>query len=303
MKKITYKELVQKSNDFFRNNAGVKVQTTANLIENMRDRSETIERFANQAYPIIHETVVDLIQDFLTFKRQHGSSTERKLYRAMSVTEFVDRLVSKRPLVFFMSVDSWITKDGADGAGGWEDIGTEKDGSQGLRLESFLSYDEIKISALLQLSTPTLLINSGGRDNVGRLAERGTFTSEAVYVGAVGARFEVPGRMEYEDMIRDHSQDQHQQDTSNTVQAVFARFYGSKLNTESDERYIETKMLSGLYLDKEIYTKRIQISAETFLIEADHRGLQEDREVYCHVVGLGLGVWRISSEQNKYFLR
>ena len=49
MKKLTYKELVQKSNDFFQNNAGVKVQTTANLIENMSDRRENIERFANQA--------------------------------------------------------------------------------------------------------------------------------------------------------------------------------------------------------------------------------------------------------------
>ena len=171
IKSLTYKELVEKSKEFFRNNAGVKVQTTANLIENMRGKSEIIERFASQAYPIIHERVVELIKDFLAFKRQHGSSIERELYRAMSVAEFVDRLVSKRPLVFFMSVDSWTTKDGAHGTGGWEDIGTEKDGSQGLKLESFLSYDEIKISALLQVSTPTLLINSGGRDNVGRLAE------------------------------------------------------------------------------------------------------------------------------------
>ena len=302
IKKLTYKKLVERSNEFFRNNVGVKVQTNANLIENMSDRSETIERFANQAYPIIHEKVVDLIQDFLAFKRQHGSSVERELYLAMSVAEFVDRLVSKRPLVFFMSVDSWITKDGAYGTGGWEDIGTDKDGSQGLKLESFLSYDEIKISALLQLSTPTLLINSGSRHNVGRLGERGTFTSEAVYVGAVGARFEVPGRMEYEDMIRDHSQQDQQHDTSNTIQAVFARFYGDQFNRES-QRYIETSMLSGLYLDKEIYTKRIQISAETFLIEADQRGLQEDRYVYCHVVGPGLGVWRISDHQNYYFLR
>ena len=135
MKKITYKELVKKSNDFFRNNTGVKVQTTANLIDKMKAGSEIIEKFANQAYPIIHEAVVDLIKDFLAFKRQYGSSPERELYRAMSVAEFVDRLVSKRPLVFFMPVDSWTTKDGAHGVGGWEDIGTDKDGSQGLKLE------------------------------------------------------------------------------------------------------------------------------------------------------------------------
>ena len=304
MKKfITYDKLVEKSKDFFRNNAGVKVQTTANLIANMRDRSETIERFANQAYPIIHETVVELIQDFLAFKLQHGSFPERELYRAMSVAECVDRLVSKRPLVFFMPVDSWATKEGGYGTGGWEDIGTDKEGSQGLKLESFLSYDEIKVSALLQLSTPTLLINSGSRDNVGQPGQRGTFISEAVYVGAVGARFEVAGRMEYQDMIRDQQQEQDTGTQADTIEAVFARFYGSQLTSSESQSYVETRMLSGVYLDTQIYTKRIQISAETFLIEADHRGLQEDREVYCHVVGLGLGVWRISNEQNKYFLR
>ena len=304
MKKlITYDELVEKSKTFFQNNAGVKVQTTANLIGNMRDRSETIERFANQAYPIIHETVVDLIKDFLVFKLQQGSLTERKLYRAMSVAEFVDRLVSKRPLVFFMPVDSWTTKEGGYGTGGWENIGTDKDGSQGLKLESFLSYDEIKLSALLQLSTPTLLINSGSRDNVGRPGQRGSFISEAVYVGVVGARFEVAGRMEYEDMIREPGQQDRQKGCgAETLQALFARFYGSHLNSES-QRLVETGLFSSVYLDTDIYTKRIQISAETFLIEADHRGLQEDRDVYCHVVGLGLGVWKISSEQNKYFLR
>ena len=118
-------------------------------------------------------------------------------------------------------------------------------------------------------------------------------------MGVVGARFEVPGRMEYQDMITTRDQ---QADTSDSIQAVFARFYGGQV-TRGSQRYKETRMLSGLYLDQEIYTKRIQISAETFLIEADQRGLLEEREVYCHVVGLGLGVWRISSEQNQYFLR
>ena len=54
--------------------------------------------------------------------------------------------------------------------------------------------------------------------------------------------------------------------------------------------------------NKSVYISRNQISAETFLIEADSRGKVESREVYCHVVGLGLGVWQVSSEQNRYFL-
>ena len=55
--------------------------------------------------------------------------------------------------------------------------------------------------------------------------------------------------------------------------------------------------------DKEVYTSRIQVSAETFLIEANSRGKIEGRDIYCHVVGLGLGVWQVSRVQNKYFLR
>jgi len=294
------------------------VQTKANLIENMRHKSETIERFAQQAYPIIHQSLVGLIQDFLSLKLNHGSSIERDFYKEMTLPDFVDRLVSKRPLVFYTPVDSWIAKDGSYGTGGWQDIGTEKEGSKGLKLESFLSYDEIKISALVQLSTPTVLINNGNRDNIGRPAQTGTFTEEAVYVAAVGARFEVAGRMEYQDMILDSQQNLERNGYGETsgsqgdnIQAVFAKFYGRhhlplyqevKLN---QQRYVHTKrsLSSGLYLDKDLYTRRIQISAETFLIEADSRGLQEDREVYCHVVGLGLGVWQISSEQNKLFLR
>ena len=207
-----------------------------------------------------------------------------------------------------------ILKDGTYGTGGWEDIGTEKDGRTSLKLESFLSYDEIKISALLQLSAPSVLINRGDRNNVGRPAEKGTFTEEAVYVGVVGARFEVPGRMEYQDMIIHPEQNVESngygEQNENTIQGVLARFYGRQNNLPlyqeaqlKQERYVETALGSRVFLDKDLYTRRIQISAETFLIEAEHRGSQADKHVYCHVVGLGLGVWKKSLELNKLFLR
>ena len=51
-----------------------------------------------------------------------------------------------------------------------------------------MSYDEIKISALLQLSTQTVVINNGNRNNVGKPGDAGTFIDNGVYVGAVGAR-------------------------------------------------------------------------------------------------------------------
>lgn len=106
----SYDDLVRKSKLFFRDNKGCKVQTTVNLIKNFSHKRETIQRFANQAYPLIHESLLGLIRDFLSFKLKHGSSIERDFYKEMTVTDFVDRLVSKRPLVFFMPVDSWIAK-------------------------------------------------------------------------------------------------------------------------------------------------------------------------------------------------
>ena len=115
---LSYEDLVKNSKQFFRNNKGAKVMTSANLIENLSSYSETIEAFANKAYPVIHESMVTLIEDFLTYKREHGSRLEKDLYKEMSLVEFVDRLVTKRPLAFLTAADSWLTRSGEYGAGG-----------------------------------------------------------------------------------------------------------------------------------------------------------------------------------------
>jgi len=51
-----------------------------------------------------------------------------------------------------------------------------------------MSYDELKLSAFLQVSSPILPINKGSRDNKG-LADD-IHVLEAIYVGAVGARYD-----------------------------------------------------------------------------------------------------------------
>lgn len=280
----------------------------------MGPHKDKIEGFANKAYPLVHHKVVQLMEDFLSFKKSKGSQVERSLYSQMSVTEFVDRLVSCRPLVFMTSVDSWLAKDGSYGAGGWETIGAEAETDPKLKLKKFLSYDEMKISALIQLSTPTMLINNGSRDNVGRLGKQGSFMEEAVYVGAVGARFEVPGRMEFQDIVVDKKQNVQskgygEKNEEESVLSIFAKFYGKNnfpLYEEAIHNPGKYEVVKSAYndflFDKEVYTSRVQISAETFLIEANSRGMEGGCEIYCHVVGLGLGVWQVSQVQNKYFL-
>ena len=58
--------------------------------------------------------------------------------------------------------------------GGFDDIGTEKEEAP-LVMEDYMTYDEMKISALLATCSPTAVINAGERRNRGIVGEKGTF--------------------------------------------------------------------------------------------------------------------------------
>lgn len=171
-----------------------QVQTSANLISNLASQGDHIAEMADGARPVVHEDVVGLMERWISLMRTLGTKDEQRIYAEMTPASLVDRLLSCRPLAFLTRVDSWMAKDGRHGAENWDKTARSQ-------LDIFLSYDEIKISALVQASTPTLLINSGSRDNIGRVGEPGSFIKEAVYVGVVGARFEMPGRMEHQEVL------------------------------------------------------------------------------------------------------
>ena len=75
--------------------------STAPTIENWIRKSmnkETLDIFleyANSAYPILHEDVLVLCEDFLNFKKQHGTFIEKRIYESMAIFELIDRLISK----------------------------------------------------------------------------------------------------------------------------------------------------------------------------------------------------------------
>ena len=58
------------------------------------------------------------------------------------------------------------------------------------------------------------------------------------------------------------------------------------------------------YFNEHVYQRRIEISAETFFLDAQHRGEESDKDVFVHIVGLGLGVWmRCSGIQRELYLK
>ena len=269
---------LEKASEIFFNR--VEPPTTKNLLRELpEEKKQKFQEFAQGAYPLLHADVVDWCEQFLARKRLGGTNQEKVLYGKMRVPGFVQRMITKRPLMFMGANDSWLDKSNNRGCGDWDKKANND-------LDNFLSYEEIKLSALLQLSTQTFLINAGHRSNCGKPAAVGTFIEEAVYVGAVGARFEKPGKMEYQNMIVDSKDD----DSKNQY------FY-------TTEKSALERLNPNQQFNFGFYKQRMQISFETFLLEANKRGADGKVEVYCHVVGLGLGVWQLCSGQEKHWFQ
>ena len=256
-----FEQLEKKSKRFFTQR---QKPTEHNFISELKTdeiKEKKIYEFANRAYPVVHADVIGIAQLFLDNKIKSGTKDEKKIYENLQVPEFMHRLLTKRPLVFINSNDYWVDKEGNSAAGDWDNK-ARKD------LEHFLSYDEIKISALMQLSTETILINSGGRFNAGKKGNEGSFIPEAVYVAAVGARFEKQDVMEYQDILQNE----------NTLRKdeVFETYYDTKLGKTSGKDKSENFNVAR-------YKQRMKLSFETFLLEADQRGQEQGKKVFYNL--------------------
>ena len=87
--------LLEASDNF--NRKICKAPTSPNWIKKSMDKSllKTFLNFANSAYPILHEDVLYLCQDFLQIKKVHGSAKEKLLYKSMTVIDLIERLIKK----------------------------------------------------------------------------------------------------------------------------------------------------------------------------------------------------------------
>ncbi len=302
---VTFDDLVAGSYAFS------EFPTKANTIDALVQRGDaTPEEIASDATGtrvITHARVVELMEQFLGLKREHGTPAERALYRDMSLQDFVTRLLLCRPLVFLNSSDLYMKRDGLGGAGGFDTIAA---GNPLLPLEDYITYDEMLLSALIGVSCPTRFINSGSRDNRGRLGKEGSFEKSGIIVGMVGARFERYSRMEsifcYVDKDSDHTNAWAPLGAAPPngnerwrLQKLWARFYGLEhfpTFTEARESpdFVKVGMaggLSGGLFNTRIYKQRMRISIDTFLFEAQRRAREAGKKAYVVLTGLGLGMW------------
>ncbi|XP_022921141.2 uncharacterized protein [Onthophagus taurus] len=276
---------------------------------------EFLERNIQSVYPIIHEKILILYTNFLCHKRKFGSKVEKEVYKDMTVVDLVDRLLKKRAICFVGVMDAWKLRDGKEGVGDWEAIGTDDETI--LQLKDYLSYDEIKLSAFLSVSSYTYFINDGSRQNRGILEEdRTKVEDEGIIMGLIGARLVKRNIMEYQDIVIDKEQNIVKNGYGSTsaasINLMYSEFYNKInmtysefLNSEHNIDYINFKWLQNDdYFDNLTFSKRISLTLDTFLLEANTRAKKYiNKFAYVHLVGIGLGVWMKSTHQLDVFTR
>lgn len=190
-----------------------------------------------------------------------------------------------------------------------------------LTLANVMSYDEMQLAALMGMSVPTHFINSGGRGNQGSPQKAGSFIPQGVYVGLVGARFERKGLMEWQHCVISASQNTAENGYGdaggNSERAhllrAWAKLYAPALDgaqslplaeeaKEEDLAQLQ-RSVEPAFLHRRIFKERLRLVIEPFLLDANARAAKANTTAYCHIVGLGLGVWAIHLEQKQLMLQ
>lgn len=222
----------------------------------------------------------------------------------------MERLLKKRPVIFVNSCDRYLLWDKSDGCGGFEEIGTNSE-EESITLADFMSYDEMKISALMCVSSKSTFINDGKRDNGGIPGDPGSFQPDGVIVGMVGPRMHRKEVMEWKDIAITPEQNTKARGYGkNSSQNGLVKIWGQIWETELPTLEEAQAAPEGTYLtlnpqllfNTVVYKRRIQLSAVTLLTEANVRAGAVGLKAYVHVVGLGLGVWRFYLNQEQVYV-
>lgn len=276
----------------------------------------TLERNINSVYPVIHENALELYCKFILYKRQHGSAVEKSLYKKITLQEFINRLLKKRAVMFMGKDDKYVLLSEDKGSKGWETIGTDKE-QPPLLLQHQISYDEIKLSVFLSVSSYTYFVNAGDRKNMAKYTmDRKGIEDEGIIIGMIGPRLKKANVMEFQEIVINERQNTTKNgygtNIPSSVHKLFSTFYEEacrshgevlsyrKTLSQNDDRYTELKLKS--IFDNHLYYKRLTISIDTLLMEANHRASEKGTTAYIHVVGLGLGVWKISNHQEEVYM-
>lgn len=156
--------------------------------------------------------------------------------------------------------------------------------------------------------------------------------SSGIIIGQIGSRFERQYFMEWKHMIVTEDQNTEEYGygpdgaKADPLLKAWAKFYGldhfplfeeaknatvtpadatenatENATAPDDTRFIckTEKLYENNCFDQQVFKARSDVMAETYLAEADERAERKGAMAFGHLVGLGLGVWRVDSSQKK----
>ncbi|XP_014100736.2 uncharacterized protein [Bactrocera oleae] len=293
---------------------------TCRVMSQPVQRHSAITKQIASAYPLIHERVLYLYLAFLEHKSKYGNDIEREIYADITLTALVQRLLVKRCAAFYGCIDKYLLMTGEKSYGGFCEVGTD-DEKAPLQLKNVLSYDEIKLSAFLSISSQTEFINDGNRYNEGVVeVDKSKIETEGIVIGMIGGRFQVKETMEWQDIMITATQNTKENGYGFTPQEaalankrsvdyrrIWIDFYEEadllyeKVNAQHSKRFFKGPHANYIF-DNLMMKKRYAIAFDTLLLEAESRGAYLNKQIYIHVVGIGLGSWRAVPQQEKIFL-
>lgn len=280
-----------------------------NLISGERSMSHMVE-MARGTRPFISRQIYELLGTFMeSMKNLPGIEGENysKVYDGMSADDLIKRLLFKRPIVFFKGTDDYVlrhlpTPKLFKGKGtSWYNVAkTLEETVEGLPfLQEYISYDEMLLSALVGISTPTYFVSDGSlKDPLSSPVK--PYVKEGVLCALIGARLKKESLMENRFVMPKNDSKKKPSDNVHLndlfwIQKVYAEaFPEGKIPTQSDIDK-NPKLYEKIYRNGAnvvFLEKRLMFSVVPFLIEACNRGFEHKKQIVASIPGIGAGVWR-----------
>ncbi len=154
---LTAEVLLQRARDFEKS-IGRGRPTRHNWLERVIKEGTVTKdeavQMAQASRPVVHEKMLSLMEGFIKIKKHQGNRVEKSVYRDMDVPKLVDRLLRNRPLSFVGAGDGYTDRSGKFGTGDWEKVQEDE-----RKMREYMSYDEVKLAALVQVAAPIAPIN------------------------------------------------------------------------------------------------------------------------------------------------
>lgn len=275
------------------------------LVSPVRTKTSLVE-MARSTRPFVSSELWLILGMFMDFMRKlPGVEGEnyRTVYDGMSPAGLIKRLLFKRPIVFLNISDAHVLRNETlslrSGRSKWHNVAVTLNALPTLPfLREYISYDEMLMSACVNMSTPTFYVSDGSLSDPKAKPTR-PFIPEGILCGLVGARLEKSGFMEHRFVFPRSNSDQTFDDVHHSdgfwINNVYPLAFPEGKIPTTAEVAASPEIYGNIYKDgvNVVYLKRrLSFSVIPFIKEAENRGVERNRQVVASVPPIGAGVWR-----------